>query len=86
MDNFNMQGLTTTAWACAMAGQMDAARLAKLARAAEQCVGSLKALELQMTLWALSQHESLIDAQSLFDHAKRRACCEKVLAERGGVW
>jgi len=71
---FNAQGLANTAWAFARGKQFDENLLAALARMAEQCAGTQGDFNVQnfgMTLWALSQHESLNDSWSLFEHAKR---------------
>ena len=51
-----------------MAGQSDAQPFMALARAAECCVSNFHSQAMVMTLWALSQRESLRDSWSLFDH------------------
>merc|ERR1739848_856654 len=71
MGDLNAQNLAGTAWAFGTAGQSDVKLFTALARAAAQRLGDFNDLWLCIILWGLSWLESLRNAWSLFEHAKR---------------
>eukprot|EP00747_Dinoflagellata_sp_TGD_P122805 gnl/TRDRNA2_/TRDRNA2_173684_c0_seq18.p1 gnl/TRDRNA2_/TRDRNA2_173684_c0~~gnl/TRDRNA2_/TRDRNA2_173684_c0_seq18.p1 ORF type:complete len:103 (+),score=20.33 gnl/TRDRNA2_/TRDRNA2_173684_c0_seq18:336-644(+) len=71
LTEFGAQNLANTSWAFAIVGQQDRRLLAILARRTERHASDFSEKELEMALWALSRHDCLKDAWSLYDLAGR---------------
>eukprot|EP00747_Dinoflagellata_sp_TGD_P122742 gnl/TRDRNA2_/TRDRNA2_173681_c0_seq4.p3 gnl/TRDRNA2_/TRDRNA2_173681_c0~~gnl/TRDRNA2_/TRDRNA2_173681_c0_seq4.p3 ORF type:complete len:122 (+),score=30.72 gnl/TRDRNA2_/TRDRNA2_173681_c0_seq4:142-507(+) len=73
VSEFKPQEMANAIWAFATIGYRDEMLLAAFARAVQRRMEDLSSQPeaVSMTLWALSQHGSLQDAWSVFDHVKK---------------